>query len=300
MSEWLSWNTVGPALHAELDLREPGKILLSVSNSLFSTDGNDSFTLLVTSKTSPIFAFYQLNDSSIVVADRYLRCLHLYDRISSKFYHYSGKCESAGTGEIVDGNKNEAVMPYVVDIIKGEGLTYSRKLLFVDYIHRAIRHVDTYDQGVKTLYRSEHELLTLCWEFGTNNILVGGTSDIKRFKLDQLEISPTTIAGTVKLDISNIQVDGPLLKARIKKPFRMIHVIENMYIVATSAGLRVLDLTNELITTLCDLETTEPIIGGNLTSCKTSPYIRSLALTKDFLFFVSQYHYFQVGQIPSK
>lgn len=281
---------IGSPYHMEADLKIPGNILLSESDRLLTIKGSSIQQLArlnLYGKTK-ISAFYQLNESSIVVSDLEHYCLVLFDRVSSKFSHYSGLCND-DVRILVDGNKTTARFTTIDDIIKGPG-DYSNKLIVLDFFNHAIRHVDLVTQEVGTIYSGDglKELTGgLCVEHNTSNILIGGLNNIIRLSLDSSNPTPTTLVFDAD------QADLPSAS-------RIIHIVKDIYLATTTFGLRLIDLENNSVKSLCQYSMSiDGIIEGKIGECVTRTP-RALLMYNDRIYFGLPGSYYRIGQLPGK
>ena len=282
----------------EADLKIPGNIVLSIEDSLYTTDG-ETIQLIATQGNAQINAFYQLNASSIVVPERKKRCLLLFDRDSSKSSSLAGNCDSWTNNEkLIDGYPSKAETGWVLNIIRGAGREYSQNLFFIDYdVYTGITplrsvYIDT--QYVETLYRPHLRANALCWEYSTSNILIGGEFGITRLNLDKNTTESITFEGAGGPGHNNRPLGSAFLKPR-----GIINIVENMYVTASDFGIQVIDLANMYLHSVCTLS--QSIKEGNITFCQTPSDVGTPLYFDGHLYFsVSTYYYVQIAQIEGK
>ena len=302
------WMTRSIITWMEADLKIPGNIVLSIKDSLYTTDG-ETIQLIATQKNAAIQAFYQLNKSSIVVPDLEKRCMLLFDRDNSKFFSFAGDCDpQPGSKILLDGGPFEAETSWVSDIIRGEGRNYSQNLFFIDFdihaIATVLRLVNIDTQYVETLHSLYPKVGALCWEYSTSNILIGGEFGITRLNLDKNTFESVTVAGE---DIpgrveDNAARNGPLLEATFLRPNRIINIVENMYVTVSQLGVQVIDLTNMYMHSVCTLSYQQSIREGNITLCQTPSQVYAPLYFDGHLYFSVSYDWnkIQIARIKGK
>ena len=294
------WNIEDIITWMEADLKIPGNIVFSIKDTLFTTDG-ETIQLITTQKNAVVFAFYQLNESSIIVPDLKKRCMLLFDRESSKSSSFAGDCDPQPSNKkLIDGSPSKAETSWVVNIIRGEGREYSQNLYFIDYdvytVDTVVRSVNIDTQYVESLYKLYLRVEALCWEYSTSNILIGGGSGITRLNLDKNTTESITFEGAGGPGHNNRPLGSAFLKPR-----GIINIVENMYVTASEFGIQVIDLTKMYLHSVCTLSNNESIREGNITFCQT-PWNAGTPIYFDghLYFSGSTYDYIQIAQIEGK
>ena len=283
------------------DLYISGNILLAELDMMWTFQPNDESTLQLLAKLeysgpTEISAFYQLNRSSVVVADEQYDCLMIFNRDLNKFSHYSGICEKRLSRVLTNGDKDKAQFSTIADIIRGEGDDYSQKLIVADFGNKAVRHVDLVTQAVGTIYQDDDlgECSSLCWEADSNSILVGSYLNVKRLSIGG-DTSVTVLAGN---DEESTR-DGTFTDASFLKIRRIIHILDDLYVITTDFGTRVANTTSEMVYSICKHNDQQTIIEGNATECETRGS-QAVTFYNGYLYFGVHGPYWAVGRIPGK
>ena len=268
-----------------IDVSNPGSILIAQSSELWSfNDRTEEFITKLPKSNSYIPAFYQLNESAIVLSDAKSFCLRLFDRTSKKMSVYSGMCSTAPIYRT--GAKDEARFGYIRDMMLGKGDLLWDQLLVYDKSFRSIRSVSLSTQYVRTIYRGGDfdAGFSFCWEYLTNNILFGGRFDIKRLNLGVKSSVPETVAGVY--DQSGVR-DGPLDQSLFRATKRIIHFADYIYFaMSETTGIRVIDLKEQVVYSICRFSDNYEIAylqEGDASSCRLT-FPKALLIHNKFLY----------------